>query len=75
MRRVTLEPKSTIGAHFGTHRAIYSFTDYELSWEADGNVSKKAWSKGEVHWHTPGEHAVANIGDSVAEWLVVEFLR
>lgn len=75
VRKVILEPKAAMNAHSGTHRAIYSLTDYTVSWNADGKVSEKAWSRGQAHWHAPGEHAVENTGDTTAAWIVVEFLR
>ena len=74
VRRVRLAPGESVESHAGTYRAIYSLSDYTLSWQSNGATETKRWSKGQAHWHGPDEHAVSNVGESPAEWVVIEIL-
>ncbi len=71
--RITLEPGEEQPLHKGKSRAIYALTSYELEWQEEGeDKSQKSWSAGQAHWHEAGVHAAKNIGNSTAEYLVVE---
>lgn len=71
---VGLAPGEAQPLHEGGWRAVYSLTDYTISWqEGDQPVVSKQWAAGQAHWHEPGPHKAVNSGDTPAEWLVVTF--
>jgi quercetin dioxygenase-like cupin family protein len=67
----TLKPGETLPLHKGGKRAIYSLSDYKIKWTEGKEVTEKEWTKGEAHWHYAVDHAVENIGDTDARFLVV----
>jgi quercetin dioxygenase-like cupin family protein len=70
---ITLEPGSELPRHEGGDRVVYSLADYTIEWaEGEEAPVETSWTKGQVHWHAGGPHAVRNTGSSVAEFLVVE---
>lgn len=69
--RFTLEPGDNIPLHQGARRAIYSLSDYRIKWTEGERQTEKEWRKGQVHWHDAVPHAVENIGNTKAEYLVV----
>ena len=68
--KVTLEPNESLAPHEGEERLIYSLSDYSINWTEEGNSGVKSWKKGDVHFHSTGEHAAENKGSATAEWLV-----
>jgi len=71
---VKLPPSEKIPAHSGINRIIYSLSDYTIFYESDEEISKqKSFQKGEAHWHEACRHALENIGDSEARFLVVAY--
>ena len=68
--KVTLEPNESLAPHDGEERLIYSLSDYNINWTEEGNSGIKTWKKGDVHFHSTGEHAAKNKGSATAEWLV-----
>ena len=70
--RVTLPPGEEIGMHRGLPHLVYPLTDYAMNWNFGDLNREKQWSRGEIHWHDAGPHAVRNIGETPAEYLVVE---
>ena len=66
-----LKPGAIIPLHKGQPRAIYALSDYKIKWTEGDQVSEKEWKKGDVHWHDAIEHAVENIGDTDASYIVV----
>ncbi len=67
----TLQPGDKLPLHKSGPRAIYSLSDYKIKWTEGGLVSEKEWQKGNTHWHNVIAHAVENIGDTDANYLVV----
>lgn len=72
--RVTLEPGESTHPHEGGYRVIYSLTDYAIEFVMDDQAPEEmTWTAGEVHWHEADRHQVSNIGETRAEYLVVQF--
>lgn len=67
----TLKPGETLPLHKGGNRAIYSLSDYKIKWTEGKEVTETEWTKGEAHWHYAVDHAVENIGETDARYLVV----
>lgn len=66
-----LKPGDKLPLHKGDPRAIYALSNFKIKWTEGDQVSEKEWIKGDVHWHDALEHAVENIGDTDANYLVV----
>jgi quercetin dioxygenase-like cupin family protein len=66
-----LKPGEKLPLHKGGARVLYSLSDYTIKWNEGGQVSEKKWQKGDVHWHDAVAHAVENIGETDADYLVV----
>lgn len=66
-----IKPGDKLPLHKGGPRAIYSLSGYTLKWTEGDQETEKEWTKGHVHWHAAIEHAVENIGDTDAKYLVV----
>lgn len=66
-----LKPGDKLPLHKGDPRAIYALSNFKIKWTEGDQVSEKEWKKGDVHWHDALEHAVENIGDTDANYLVV----
>jgi quercetin dioxygenase-like cupin family protein len=67
----SLKPGDKLPLHTSGKRVVYALSDYRLKWTEADKISEKQWQKGETHWHDDLEHAVENIGDTDAEFLVV----
>ncbi len=68
--RVVLQPGQELASHEGGRRLIYSVTDYNLQWEQAGEEAvAKSLESGDLHYHSGGQHAAMNSGESVAEWV------
>jgi len=73
--RVDLPPGASTGVHGGNARIVVSLVDYRLRWtEGDAPAEDRDWSAGEVHVHGAGQHEAANVGDSMASFLLVSWL-
>ena len=66
-----LQPGDELPEHAGHGRAVYSLSDYRIHWTEAGESSEKEWRAGQAHWHDALDHAVSNIGESEAVFLVV----
>ena len=66
-----LKPGDKLPSHEGGPRVVYAFSDYKIKWTEGDQVSEKEWTKGDVHWHDAIEHAVENIGNTDANYIVV----
>jgi quercetin dioxygenase-like cupin family protein len=66
-----LQPGDELPEHAGHPRAVYSLSDYRILWTEAGESSEKEWRAGQAHWHDAIRHAVSNIGESEALFLVV----
>lgn len=74
MVEVTLPKGEKIPLHAGINRIIYSLSDYQIMYESDSEGSgAKEFKKGSVHWHEACKHALTNIGDTEANFLVVSY--
>jgi hypothetical protein len=73
VHRVTLQPNAQLPPHQGYARAVYSLSGYLLEFEGEDGTREQRFEAGEAHYHDPGDHTVENAGDTVAEFLVVEF--
>jgi hypothetical protein len=71
---VKLPANESIPAHDGINRVIYSLSDYTLNYQiGDSEPFEKVFKNGEAHWHEPGKHALKNIGNTEAHYLVISF--
>ncbi|TVS13853.1 MAG: hypothetical protein EA417_15765 [Gammaproteobacteria bacterium] len=68
---VALEPGDEVPEHSGRERAVYSLTDYRILFAEEGESHEREWRAGQAHWHEARDHAVRNIGDTEARFLVV----
>lgn len=75
VHRVTLQPGAALPPHRGYARVIYSLGGYSVEFKGESGTHDRSFTAGEAHYHDPGDHTVENTGDSVAEFLVVEFKR
>ena len=75
VHRVTLQPGAQLPPHQGYARAIYSLSGYTVEFTGPDGTREQRFEAGEAHYHEPGDHTVENAGDTVAEFLVVEFKR
>ncbi len=72
--KVTLSPGAAIPSHEGTHRVIYSLSNYSILHESDETgTTERSFEAGDVHWHSPGVHSIQNIGESEARFLVIAY--
>jgi quercetin dioxygenase-like cupin family protein len=69
--RVTLPPGAAMPRHDGPARTIYSLSDYTLRWTEGETTTRVDWREGQVHSHEAIEHALENIGNTIADFLVV----
>lgn len=70
--KFTLPPQAKLPLHEGRPRLVYSLSDYKLQYQPQGGTPEmKNFRTGDVHWHGPDTHAVANIGPITAEYLTV----
>ncbi|WP_420456090.1 hypothetical protein [Rubrivirga sp.] len=75
VHRVTLQPGAQLPPHRGYARAIYSLSGYTVEFSGPDGTREQRFEPGQAHYHDPGDHTVENAGDTVAEFLVVEFKR
>jgi hypothetical protein len=66
-----LKSGDKIPLHEGGPRVVYALSNYTIKWTEGDQVSDKTWQKGDVHWHEAIEHAVENIGETEANYLVI----
>ena len=73
---VNLPQGASIPIHAGINRMIYSVSDYQIAYESDKEgKSNKKFSAGEIHWHDACQHALENIGETEAKFIVISFKR
>ncbi len=73
---VSLAPSENIPMHSGVNRVIYSLSDYTIRYRSDQkDATEKTFRAGEAHWHDACEHAVENIGETEARFLVVAYKK
>lgn len=60
--------------HHGINRLVYSLTSYQIEFKSDKmeTVETKV-EAGDTHWHTADKHAVENIGETLAHYLIFAF--
>lgn len=75
VHRVTLQPGASLPPHEGYARAVYALSGYTVEFTGPNGTREQRFEAGEAHAHDPGDHTVENAGDTVAEFLVVEFKR
>ncbi|MEL6616342.1 MAG: hypothetical protein AAFQ43_11420, partial [Bacteroidota bacterium] len=75
VHRVTLQPGAALPPHQGYARAVYSLSGYTVEFTGEDGTREMRFEAGEAHTHDAGDHTVENAGDTVAEFLVVEFKR
>ncbi len=66
-----LAPGEALPEHAGHPRAVCSLSDHRILWTESGTSEEKEWGAGQAHWHDGYDHAVRNIGESEAVFLVV----
>lgn len=72
VHEVTLEPGQRLPDHTGYARIVHALSDYEVTFMQGGEEATRSFSRGDVHFHEAGVHAIRNAGDGAAEFLVVE---
>ncbi len=75
VHRITLQPSAALPPHQGYARAVYSLSGYTVEFTGPDGTREQRFETGEAHTHAPGDHTVENAGDTIAEFLVVEFKR
>lgn len=71
---VTLPKGAKLPMHAGANRIIYSLSDYHIIYESKKEgKGEKSFKTGDVHWHNGCQHALENIGDTEAKFLVVSY--
>lgn len=65
-----LKPGEKLPMHQGGKRLVYALTDFSIQWKEGGEVSSKDWTRRDIHWHDGIPHAVENIGDTDAYFVV-----
>jgi quercetin dioxygenase-like cupin family protein len=75
VHRVTMQPGASLPPHTGYARAIYSLSGYTVEFTGPDGTTEQRFDAGDAHMHMPGDHTVENAGETVAEFLVVEFKR
>lgn len=72
--KVTLAPGAEQPLHHGLNRLVYSLTSYQISYTSDQVEDvERAFNQGDAHWHGADEHAVTNIGETEARFVVFQF--
>jgi hypothetical protein len=71
--RLTIEPGEELPLHAGNERIVYSLSDYTIAWTETGqeDTETKKWREGDVHAHEALDHSVKNIGNTIADFLVI----
>jgi hypothetical protein len=60
--------------HQGGYRLIYSLTPYEISYTSgEEEATMSTMAAGDAHWHAPDTHAVENVGESPAHYVIFTF--
>ncbi|MEL6772861.1 MAG: hypothetical protein AAFP18_17515 [Bacteroidota bacterium] len=72
VHRVALPAGAALAAHDGGERVVYALSDLALTFTTDGEATEHTFEMGGVHYHEAGTHAVANVGEGTAEFLVFE---
>ncbi len=65
-----LKPGEKLPMHEGGKRIIYALTDYTIKWIEEDQISTKEWTRRDIHWHEAIAHAVENIGETDAKFVV-----
>jgi hypothetical protein len=68
---VTLPAGAQQPGHCGLNRVLYSLNSYEV--QMDGREG--AFGAGMAHYHVAGNHAVKNVGETMAHYVVFELKR
>lgn len=68
---LTVHPGSSLPAHAGQARVVYSLGDYRVRYTEGGQSREADWRSGDVHAHRAGDHGLDNIGASPARLLIV----
>lgn len=71
VERITLAPGEELPTHAGKWRIVYSLSDYTIAWTEDGKTKRKSWRQGDVHAHEALDHGMKNVGNTIAEVLIV----
>jgi quercetin dioxygenase-like cupin family protein len=73
---ITLKPGDSLPMHAGINRVVYALSDYEIRyWSDDSEAAEKTFTKGDAHWHEACQHALENVGETEAKFIVVAYKR
>jgi len=73
---VSLAPGESQPEHQGINRLIYSLKSYQVQFVSDKmGTMKTKMESGDAHWHTADKHAVENIGETLAHYLIFVFKK
>jgi quercetin dioxygenase-like cupin family protein len=73
---VNLPPEAKQPTHHGAGRLAYSLAPYKISYTTDqGEAKISSHEAGDAHWHLPDAHAVENVGETPAHYLIFTFKR
>lgn len=69
--RVDLQAGESIPRHAGINRVVLSLKDYEVAFTAEDQAEEtNRFSAGDVHWHEACAHALRNVGEEDAAFVV-----
>ncbi|MBN1481016.1 hypothetical protein EH223_00915 [candidate division KSB1 bacterium] len=72
---VMLPPGESQPLHQGINRLIYSLSSYNIKYVSDQIDKETQTEQGEAHWHAADQHAVQNIGETDAHYIIFEFKK
>lgn len=71
---VMLPAGQALPMHDGINRIIYSLSDYTIMYAStEEGTTEKSFVSGDIHWHDGCRHALDNIGDTMAHYLVIAY--
>lgn len=74
--KISLKPGQKTPPHAGSYRVIVSLSQYNVNFLGPkGKPHKEFMRFGDVHFHKPGVHAVANTGKTDATFLVINYKK
>ncbi len=72
--RVALPPGARQPLHAGSARLVYGVNDHRVLFAREGGDQREmAHGAGEVHWHEAGRHAVENVAETTARFVLFAF--
>lgn len=73
--KVSVEPGGKLAPHKGYARAIFSLDDYGIEFHENGKTEQRTFASGQVHFHNPGNHWLKNTGETMADFIIVDYKK